>query len=68
MKLFRKEKIGTKIRNRYEIKDFEKELSMKLFELKGLGLSEIIIELEPEEMMPHEEIRLKKRKNLWILK
>lgn len=61
MKLFKKEKINKRIRSRYEIKGFEKELSMKLFELKELRLSKVIVTLEPEEMMPHKEIKVKNK-------
>lgn len=62
MKLFRKEKIGKRTRSSYKIDGSEKDLSAlskKLFGLKGLELNKVIVWLEPEEMMPHEVVKVK---------
>lgn len=61
MKLFRKEKLGEKTRSRYEVNGSEKNLSKKLFGLKGLELNKVIVWLEPEEMMPHEAVKVKNK-------
>ena len=58
MKPFRKEKLGKNTRSRYEIAGSEKELSRKLFDLKGMDVIEAVVKLEPEELMPHEEIKV----------
>lgn len=65
MTLFRKDKLGKKIRSRYELDSFKKELSEKIFGLKGVELDEIIVKFEPEEMRPHEEIKVYSQKEFY---
>ena len=62
MTLFRKDKLGKKTRSRYELDSFTKELSEKIFGLKGVELDEIIVKFEPEEMRPHEVIKVYSQK------
>lgn len=62
MTLFKKEKVGKKTRNRYELGTSAKELSRKVFEMKGLEVNEIVIKFEPEEMKPHEELKVHSQK------
>ena len=64
MTLFKKEKLGKKTRSRYELGTSAKELSRKVFGIKGLEVSEVIIKFEPEEMEPHEEVKVHSQKEL----
>lgn len=64
MTLFRKDKLGKKTRSRYELDSSTKELSKKIFGLKDMELDEIIVKFEPEEMRPHEEIKVCSQKEL----
>lgn len=64
MTLFKKEKLGKKTRSRYELGTSAKELSRKVFGMKGLEVSEVIIKFEPEEMKPHEEVKVHSQKEL----
>lgn len=64
MTLFKKEKFGKKTRSRYELDTSSKELSRKVFEMKGLEVNEVVIKFEPEEMKPHEELKVYSQKEL----
>ena len=64
MTLFNKEKLGKKTRSRYELDTSAKELSRKVFGMKGLEVNEVVIKLEPEEMKPHEELKVYSQKEL----
>ncbi len=64
MILFRKDKLGKKTRSRYELGDSLRKNYQKIFELKGMELDEIIVKFEPEEMRPHEEIKVCSQKEL----
>lgn len=64
MTLFKKEKLGKKTRSRYELGTSAKELSRKVFEMKGLEVNEVVIKFEPEEMKPHEELKVYSQKEL----
>ena len=59
MTLFKKE-----TRNRYELGTSAKELSRKVFGMKGLEVNEVVIKFEPEEMEPHEELKVHSQKEL----
>lgn len=64
MTLFKKEKLGKKTRSRYELGTSAKELSRKVFRMKGLEVNEVVIKFEPEEMKPHEELKVYSQKEL----
>lgn len=64
MTLFKKEKVGKKTRNRYKLGTSAKELSRKVFGMKGLEVNEVVIKFEPEEMEPHEELKIHSQKEL----
>lgn len=64
MTLFKKEKLGKKTRSRYELGTSAKELSRKVFGMKGLEVNEVVIKFEPEEMKPHEELKVHSQKEL----
>lgn len=64
MTLFKKEKLGKKTRSRYELGTSAKELSRKVFRMKGLEVNEVVIKFEPEEMEPHEELKVHSQKEL----
>lgn len=64
MTLFKKEKLGKKTRSRYELGTSAKELSRKVFGMKDLQINEVVIKLEPEEMKPHEELKVHSQKEL----
>ena len=64
MALFKKEKVGEKTRSRYELGTSAKELSRKVFGMKGLEVNEVVIKFEPEEMKPHEELKVYSQKEL----
>lgn len=66
MTLFRKDKLGKKVRSRYELDSSAKELLEKIFGLKGIELDEIIVKFESEEMIPHEEIKVCNKKELYL--
>lgn len=64
MTLFKKEKLGKKTRSRYKLGTSAKELSRKVFGMKGLEVNEVVIKFEPEEMEPHEELKVHSQKEL----
>ena len=65
MTLFTKDKLGKKIRSRYELDCSAERIIQKIFELKGMELDEIIVKFDPEEMKPHEEIKVYNQKELY---
>lgn len=64
MTLFKKEKLGEKTRSRYELGTSAKQLSRKVFRMKGLEVNEVVIKFEPEGMKPHEELKVYSQKEL----
>lgn len=51
-------------RSRYELGASAKQLSRKVFRMKGLEVNEVVIKFEPEEMKPHEELKVYSQKEL----